>query len=53
MRSHCRGCIPPSLRRLGSEVPERRPRIEMTLKAEIIVDGGMHAEEGAGRIELI
>src|ERR1700736_4973300 len=32
VRSHCRDCIPPSVCRLGSEDPERRPRDEMTLK---------------------
>src|SRR6202040_2369315 len=40
--------MPPSVRRLGSEDPERRPRDEMALKVEIIVDGGMHAEEALG-----
>jgi hypothetical protein len=38
----------PSARRLGSKNPERRPRDEVALKVEVIVDGGMHAEEALG-----
>jgi hypothetical protein len=38
----------PLVRRLGSEDPQRRPRHEMALKVEIIVDGSMHAEEALG-----
>ena len=50
MRDHtCRDCIPPSVRRLGSGDPQRRPRDEMALKIEGIVDGGMHAEGALGR----
>ena len=37
-----------SVRRLGSEEPERRPRDEMALKVVVIVDGGMHDEEPLG-----
>src|SRR6266446_4251075 len=40
----CRDCIPPSVRRLGSEDPQRRPRDEMALKVEVIVDSSMNAE---------
>jgi hypothetical protein len=36
------------VRRFGSEDPERRSRDEMALKVEVIVDGGMHAEEALG-----
>ena len=42
--SHCRDCVPPLVRRLGSEDPERRARDEMALQIEGIVDGGMHAQ---------
>jgi hypothetical protein len=40
--------------RLGSEDPQRRPRDEMALKVEGVVNGGVHAEEalsGSSRFE--
>ena len=48
-RSHGRDRMPPLVRRLGSEDPERRARDEMALKVKGIVDGGMHAEKTLGR----
>jgi hypothetical protein len=44
---HC-SVVFPLVRRFGSEDPERRSRDEMALKVEVIVDGGMHAEEALG-----
>ena len=55
MRDHAaRDGIPPLVRRLGSEEPQRRARDEMALKVEGVVDGGVHAEKplgGASRLE--
>jgi hypothetical protein len=48
-RSYRGNRVLPLVRRLGTEDPERRPRDEMALKAEGIVDGGMHAQEALGR----
>jgi hypothetical protein len=47
-RSNCRDRIPPLVRRLGSEDPERRSRDEMTLKIESVMDGDIHAKEALG-----
>jgi len=48
-RSHCRDRIPPLVRRLGSENPERRARDEMALKVESVVYGGVRtAALGSG-----
>jgi hypothetical protein len=55
-RLSCRDGFLPLVRRLGSENPQRRPRDEMALKVEVIVDGGMHAEEtlgGSSRFEAL
>jgi hypothetical protein len=55
-RSRGRDGPPPLVRRLGSEDPERRPRHEMALKVEVIVDGNMHAEEAlaeSSRLEVL
>src|ERR1700730_12598212 len=55
-RVRCRGCIPPFVRRLSSEGPQRRSRDEMVLKVEGVVNGGMHAEEalsGSSRFEAL
>ena len=46
----------PLVCRLGSEDPERRPRDEMALKIEGVVDGGVDAEKplgGASRLEAL
>src|SRR5215469_16754510 len=46
--------MPPLVRRLGSEYPERRARDKMALKVEDVVDGSVHAEKtlcGASRFE--
>src|SRR6516225_10373460 len=57
MRDHAaRDGIPPLVRRLGSEEPQRRARDEMALKVEGVVDGGVHAEKplgGASRLEAL
>src|SRR6188472_458823 len=53
-RSRGRDRIPPSVRRLGAEDPQRRARDEMTLEVEGVVDGGVHAKKplgGASRLE--
>ena len=51
--SHGRGRNSPLFRRLGSEDPERGSRHEMALKVEVVVDGGMHAEQAlADRADL-
>ena len=47
-RSCCRDRVLPLVRRVGSEYPERRPRDEMALKIEGVVDSGMHAQEALG-----
>jgi hypothetical protein len=52
-RSRCRNRALPLVRRVGSEYPERRPRDEMTLKIESIVDSGMRADELLGRSLVI
>jgi|SRR5260370_32306757 len=54
-RLRCRDCIPPFVRRLNSEGPQRRSRDEMALKVEGVVNGGMHAEEalsGSSRFKI-
>src|SRR5690349_5731018 len=43
-RSRGRDRIPPSVRRLSAEDPQRRARDEMTLEVEGVVDGGVHAK---------
>src|SRR6516225_7543716 len=53
-RSLGRDRIPPLVRRLGAEDPQRRARYEMALEVEGIVDGGVHAEKplsGTSRLE--
>ena len=49
----CRGGRAAPLRcRLGSEDPEGRPRDEVALKVEGVVDGSMHAHETLGAADL-
>jgi hypothetical protein len=43
----CNGTLP-SRRRFGSEDPKDRSRDEVALKVEVVVDGGMDAEEPLG-----
>jgi hypothetical protein len=47
--SPCRYGVLPLRCGFGSEGPQRRPRDQMTLKVEIVVDGGMHAQKALGR----
>ena len=54
MRSRGGDRILPLVRRFGSKDPERRPRDEMALKIEGVVNGGAHAEKtlsGTSRLE--
>ena len=44
----CDGILPPR-RRFGSEGPQRRSGDEVSLKIELVVDGGMHAQEPLSR----
>jgi hypothetical protein len=46
--SHGRDRNSPLCRRLSPEDPERGSRHEMALKVEVVVDGGMHAEQALG-----
>ena len=46
--------MPPLVRCLGSEDPQRRARDEMALEVEGVVNGGVHAEktmDGTSRLE--
>ena len=47
-RSLGRERIPPLVRRLFTEDPQRRARDEMALQVEGVVDGGVHAEKPLG-----